>query len=104
MKLFLSYLLGQNKLPYSNKLLPFNMKPINLMEKYPHITELYACILKIIVVTFLLSINILISFEICSNLKLLKYLTLLHSHTKLSNDYLLIYTHKYLLHMCHAIF
>ena len=54
---FFSYFLGQNELVSSNKLLPFNIKSINPVQKYLHITELYACILKIFVVVFLLPID-----------------------------------------------
>ena len=35
--------LGENKFAYSNKLLSFNMKSINPIQKYPHIIESYAC-------------------------------------------------------------
>ena len=37
--------LGENKFVYSNELFPFNIKPINPRQKYPHIIESYACIL-----------------------------------------------------------
>ena len=69
-------MLGENKLVYSNRLLPFNIKPINPIQKYPHIIESYACILKIFVVIFLMPINFLISCGICSTLKPSKYVTL----------------------------
>ena len=42
---FFLYSLGENEFLYSNKLLPFNMKSITLMQKYPHIIESYAYIL-----------------------------------------------------------
>ena len=35
-------LLAENKYVYSDKLLPFNIKPINIIQKYPHIIELSA--------------------------------------------------------------
>ena len=54
------------------EVLPANIKSINPIQKYPHITESYACILKIYVTTIDLSINILISFAICSTPKLSK--------------------------------
>ena len=38
------------------------IKSINPIQKYPHITESYACIIKIFVTTTDLSINILIFF------------------------------------------
>ena len=37
--------LGENKFVYSNKLLPFNMKPINPIQKFLHIIKSYTCIL-----------------------------------------------------------
>ena len=40
--LVLFYYLGENKLVWSNKLLPISMKSINQIQKYPHIIELYA--------------------------------------------------------------
>ena len=45
---FISYLFGENKLVYSNKLLPFYIKSINQIQKYLHIIELYASISKIV--------------------------------------------------------
>ena len=42
---FFLYSFGENKIVYSNKLLPFIMKSITPLEKHPHITESYACIL-----------------------------------------------------------
>ena len=49
------------------------------MQKYPHIIEWYAEILKKIFffLTFLFPMNFLIYFEICSTPKLSKYVTLL---------------------------
>ena len=50
------------------------------MQKYPHIIEWYAGILKKIFfffLTFLFPMNFLIYFEICSTPKLSKYVTLL---------------------------
>ena len=58
--------LGEKRFGYSVKVFPLNVKSINPIQKYPHITELYACILKIFAITFLLPINFLISFGICS--------------------------------------
>ena len=48
------------------------MKLINPIKRYPHITESYACTLEIFVIIVDLSINFLISFEICSTPKLSK--------------------------------
>ena len=42
------------------------MKSIKTIEKYSQITESEACILKIFVLLFLLTINVLLSFGICS--------------------------------------
>ena len=70
--LFLN-LFGEKRLVKSIKLLPLNIKSINLIQKYPHITESYACILKIFVSMFLLLIHFLISFGMCSTPKLSNY-------------------------------
>ena len=74
---FFLYSLGQNKFVYSNKRLPFNMKPINPIQKYPHIIESYACTLQIFVVIFFFPMNFVTSFGICSTPKLSKYVTFL---------------------------
>ena len=42
---FFLFSLGENKFVCPNKLLPFNMKSINPVQKYQHIIESYACIL-----------------------------------------------------------
>ena len=52
------------------------MKSTNLIQKYPHITESYACILQIFAIIFLFLMNFLISFVIYSTPQLLKYVTL----------------------------
>ena len=72
LSLFL-YWLGENTFVYLNKPLPFNIKSINQIQKYPHIIELLASILKIYVIIFLFPINFLISFGICLTPKLSKY-------------------------------
>ena len=41
--------------------LPVSIKSMNSMQKYPHITELFACTRKILVIMFLFPINSLIS-------------------------------------------
>ena len=46
------------------------------MQNHSHITESYACTLKIFVVIFLFPINFIISFGICSTPKLSKKVTL----------------------------
>ena len=56
------------------RLLPCNIKSINPMQKYPHIIKSQACILKIFVIIFLLTIKPLISSRM-STLKLSKYVT-----------------------------
>ena len=57
---------GEKRLVKSVKFLSLSIKSINPIQKYPHITELYAYILKIFVCIFLLPINFLISFGKCS--------------------------------------
>ena len=47
-------------------------KPINPIQKYPHIVESYVFILKIFVFMFLLPKNVLTSFGIYSTPKLTK--------------------------------
>ena len=54
---FLLYLLGENKFVYSTKLLPFNMKSINPIQKYPHVVESYAYILWVFFVICLFLMN-----------------------------------------------
>ena len=74
---FFLKLFGEKRLVKSVKLLNLNMKSINPMQKYPHITESYVCILKIFAIMFLLLINFFISFGMCSPPKLSKYVTVL---------------------------
>ena len=57
---------------YSVNFLSDNIKLINPIQKYPHIIESYACILKIFAITFLLPINFIISLGIYSTSKLSK--------------------------------
>ena len=74
-KIIWSFLLksfGEKRLVKSVKFLSLSIKSINPIQKYPHITESYACILKIFATTIDLSINILIYFGICSTPKLSK--------------------------------
>ena len=56
----------------SVKVFPASIMSISPIQKYPHIIESYACILKIFVSMFLLPIIVLISFGIYSTLKLSK--------------------------------
>ena len=94
-----SYSLGENKLVYCNKLLPFNIKSTNLILEYPHysIICLYSqninCNIFITYELFNLFWNMLIS-EAIENMSHYN-----HSYTKLSNNFLLIHSHEDLLHM-----
>ena len=72
MSSFFSKSYGEKRFVYLVKVFPLNIKPINPIQKYPHITESYACILKMSVLMFSLLTNSLISFEICSTPKLSK--------------------------------
>ena len=64
-------LFGEKRFAYSVKVFPLSIKSINPIQKYPHISESYASILKIFVIMFLLCkaedegrlINALISLE-----------------------------------------
>ena len=77
MSSFFSKLFGEKRFVYSVKVFPLNIKSIKPIQKYPHIIESYACILKIFVVMFLFCeaedkgqlINALISLGICSTPK-----------------------------------
>ena len=72
--------LGEKRFVYSVNVFPLNIKLINPIQKYPHIIESYACILKIFVLIFLFCepedeerlINFVISLGICSTPKLSK--------------------------------
>ena len=66
---FFPKLFGGKRFVYSVKVFLLNIKSINSIQKYPHIIEPYACILKMFVLMFLLLINVLISFGICSTPK-----------------------------------
>ena len=72
---FFSKLFGEKRFVNSVKVFLLKKKSINLIQKYPHITESYACILKMFVLMFLLLINILISSGICSTPKLSQEVT-----------------------------
>ena len=77
MSSFFSKLFGEKTFAYCVKVFPLNIKSINPIQKYPHITESYACTLKILVLMFLFCkaedkgrlINTLITFGICSTPK-----------------------------------
>ena len=63
------------------RLLLLSSKSINPIQKCPHVTESYACILKTFVSIVNLSVdllkNVLISFETCSIVKLSEYVIVL---------------------------
>ena len=50
--------------------LPANIKSMNPMQKYPHITESFACTRKMLAIMFLFPINYLILSGTCSTSKL----------------------------------
>ena len=52
--------------------LPASIKSMNPMQKYLHITELFACTWKMLGIMFLFPINYLISSGTCSTQKLSK--------------------------------
>ena len=52
--------------------LPASIKSINSIQKYPDITELFACTRKMFASMFLFPINSLISLGTCSTPKLSK--------------------------------
>ena len=65
-------LFGEKRLVKSVKVFPASIKWVNQIQKYPHIIESEACVLKIFVFMFLLPISALISCGICYTPKLLK--------------------------------
>ena len=62
---FFLKLFVEKRLVKSVNILPASIKSINPIQKYPHITESYACILRIFVTTIDLPTNISIFFGIC---------------------------------------
>ena len=62
-------LFGEKRFVNLVKVFPASIKSINLIQKYTHIIESYACILQIFVFMFLFPINVLISIRICSTPK-----------------------------------
>ena len=60
---------GEKRLVKSVKVLAARIKSINAIQKYPHIAESYGYILNQFVTVIYLSINISISFAICSTQK-----------------------------------
>ena len=63
---------GENMLVKSVSFLPARIKSMNPMQKYPHITELFACTQKMLDIMFLFPINSSISSGTCSTPKLSK--------------------------------
>ena len=66
------------------------------MQKYPHIIESFTCILQVFVMIFFLPINLEYILHQSSQDSFYYH----HSHTKLSDDFLLI--HHDLLYMAHT--
>ena len=62
---------GAKRLMNSVKLLRLSIKSVKPIQKYPHIIQSYDCIRKIFMILDL-SIDFLISFEMCSTSKLSK--------------------------------
>ena len=52
--------------------LPASIKSMNSLQKYPHITELFVCTRKMLVIMFLFPTIFLISSGTCSTPKLSK--------------------------------
>ena len=88
---FFSKTFSKNKFVKSVRALSLNIKTINSMPKYPHISKTSAYILKIFAMIFLLSIQFFISFGMCSTPKLSKYVILLPSITIYHQSYPLSY-------------
>ena len=73
MSSFFLKLFGEKRFVNSVKVVPTSIKSINPIQKYPPITESFACTLKMFVVMDKeRPINSLISFGICSTPKLSK--------------------------------
>ena len=67
---FFLKLFGEKRFVNSVKVFPASIKSIKLIQKYPHIVESYAYILKIfVVIAKERSINVFISLGICSTRK-----------------------------------
>ena len=70
-------LFGETRFVNSVKVFLASIKSIKPIQKYPHSIESYDCILKtFVVIDTEQSINVLISFGICSTPKESKYVTL----------------------------
>ena len=91
-------LFGEKRLVKSVELLPLNIELINPIEKYPHITESYACILKIFAIMLLLLIEFLEYVQPQSYQSMPQFWYL---HIMLSNKFQYQNTHQDLSHMTH---
>ena len=99
---FFLKLFGEKILVKSVKLLALNIKLIYPIQKYPHITESYACFLKIFAIMFLLLIKFLLEYvqpQSYQNMSQFWYL-----HIMLSNEFQYQNAHQDLLHMPHLLF
>ena len=72
MSSFFLKLLGGKRFLNSVKVFPLSIKSTNPIQKYPHITESFACTRKMLVFMFLFLTNALISLGIHSTPKLSK--------------------------------
>ena len=77
---------------------------MNPMQKYPHITESFACTRKMLAFMFLFATNSLISSGTCSTPKLLNKQFHFCYKMKQFNVCLHLHTHQGLLRMPHPLF
>ena len=77
---------------------------MNPMQKYPHMTELFACTRKMLAIMFLFLINSLISSETCQHQNYRNKQCHLRYKIKQSNVYLCLHIHQCLLLMPHPLF
>ena len=84
--------------------LPASIKSMNPMQKYPHITKLFACTRKMLAIMFLFLTSSLISSGTCSTPKLSKQKFPFCYKIKQSNLYLHLHIHQVLLRMLHPLF
>ena len=72
MSSFFLKLFGEKWFVYCVNVFPASIKLIKPMQKYSHVIGLYACVLKMFILMFLLLINVLIPLGIRSTPKLSK--------------------------------
>ena len=112
---FFLKLFGEKRFVYSVNVFPASIKSIKSIQKYKHIIESYARILKIFILMFLLCkaddegrlINALISLGISYRLKesnFLKHCYYYFAHIKQPNEFQYQNTHQDLLYMPHPLF